>query len=225
MFSNTHSTDLTLHHPYTNQFPESFSDHDHPDRRSLTPSAPDLSSFLALYPNVSAAPAAQNPDEDLSGASSLFNFFYTELSHLLPYVDLFPWTAATLFSTSNINPTLQHCVKAVEALSGQTSEAEMVAWNHLQEALRYLRKQLDSGADDTAAINSFFLAHICMMLGDHMIARQHIGGMLSIIYASHLGSGPSPDTTDKLTVLIWRMAIRIDFISSVMSGKEPILPM
>ena len=70
-----------------------------------------------------------------------------------------------------------------------------------------------------------------MMLGDHTTAKKHLRGM-SIVLSKldhsegpHKESVPSPLTTDKLTMLIWRMAIRIDFISSIACGKDPVLPM
>lgn len=196
--------------------------------------ATNLSSFLSSSPTMSIAPERQTSEEDRSGAS-YFNFFLTELSQCFPYVNLFPWTAATLFSSSNHNPALRHSVLAVAALiADQEANGEAEALKHLQNALQLLRNRLsavDLYVDDGLAISSFLLAHFSMMLGDHTTAKKHLRGMSIVLSKLNYGEGslhkefvPSPLITDKLTVLIWRMAIRIDFISSIACGKEPVLP-
>ena len=205
---------------------------DYDDGTSVT----DLSSFLSLSPDVAIASERQMSDEDRSGAS-YFNFFLTELSQCFPYVNLFPWTAATLFSSSNHNPALRQSVLAVAALiADQEANGEAEALKHLQKALQLLRNRLSSvdvDVDDGLAISSFLLAHFSMMVGDHNTAKKHLRGMSIVLsklnHAMDDGtdrreSVPSPLTTDKLTMLIWRMAIRIDFISSIACGKVPVLP-
>jgi len=65
-----------------------------------------------------------------------------------------------------------------------------------------------------------------MMLGDHTSIRHHLLGMWSVLTSQY----PQQVLvalllkTDKLTVLIWRMSIRLDFISSIAHGEAPILP-
>jgi len=77
------------------------------------------------------SPESQGYDEDGSDPS-YFNFFFTELSKAFPYVHLFPWTAATLFSTSNHNPALRHSVLAVAALiANQGDGGSSQALEHL----------------------------------------------------------------------------------------------
>lgn len=81
-----------------------------------------------------------------------------------------------------------------------------------------------------------------MMLGDYVTAKKHLKGMLVVLqrldhyHVAEGGGGrtgeggggregvPNPLRMDELTMLIWRMAIRIDFISSIASGKQPLLP-
>jgi Fungal specific transcription factor domain len=211
-------------------------------------SATDLSSFLSSSSIVTSTPERRPSDEDLSG-SSYFNFFLTELSQCFPYVNLFPWTAATLFSSSNHNPALRQSVFAVAALIADQSKlgnghGHPEALKHLQKALHLLRSRLsavdvdvnDDG--DGLAISSFLLAHFSIMIGDHNAAKKHLRGMSLVLSKlennNNATSGgerpstgdsfPSPLTTDKLTILIWRMAIRIDFISSIACGQEPVLP-
>lgn len=200
---------------------------------SNPPDTADLSSFLSSSSIVPIAPESQPSDEDCSGPS-YFNFFLQELSQCFPYVNLFPWTAATLFSSSNHNPALRQSVLAVAALiADRASNGAAEALKHLQIALQLLRNRLsavDVDVDDGMAISSFLLAHFSMMLGDHTTAKKHLQGMSIVLgkldhsEGPHKESVPNPLTTDKLTMLIWRMAIRIDFISSIACGKEPVLP-
>jgi hypothetical protein len=200
---------------------------------SNSPDTTDLSSFLSSSSIVPIASEPQMSDEDRSGAS-YFNFFLQELSQCFPYVNLFPWTAATLFSSSNHNPALRQSVLAVAALiADRTGNGASDALKHLQTALQLLRNRLstvDVGVDDGSAISSFLLAHFSMMLGDHTTAKKHLRGMSTVLskrdhsQRPQKESVPSPLTTDKLTMLIWRMGIRIDFISSIACGKGPVLP-
>jgi hypothetical protein len=197
-----------------------------------SPDTTDLSSFLSSSA-VPITSETQPSDEDHSGAS-YFNFFLQELSKCFPYVNLFPWTAATLFSSSNHNPALRQSVLAVAALMANgAANGAAEALKHLQTALQLIRNRLsavDVSVDDGLAISSFLLAHFSMMLGDHATSKKHLRGMSIVLNkldhseGPHKESVPNPLTTDKLTMLIWRMAIRIDFISSIASGKEPVLP-
>jgi hypothetical protein len=196
--------------------------------------ATDLSTFLSSSSTLAVTSERPISEEDRSGAS-YFNFFLTELSQCFPYVNLFPWTAATLFSSSNHNPALRQSVLAVAALiADKEASGEAQALKHLQKALQLLRNRLSSvdvGVDEGVAISSFLLAHFSMMVGDHATTRKHLRGMSSVLSKLDHSEGPhtkelipSPFTMDKLTMLIWRMAIRVDFIASIACGKEPVLP-
>ena len=205
--------------------------------QTMSTEVADLSAFLTSSPpsmvSNTIATEHQQFEEDQT-EDSYFNFFLSELPKSFPYVNLFPWTAATLFSTSNHNPALRQSVLAVAALiADQKSRVPGEALKRLQIALQSLRNriQVHKGVDDGMVISSFLLAHFSMMLGDHATAKKHLRGMSSFLSRLNHSRGlhqdltPSPLTTDKLTILIWRMAIRIDFISSITCGREPVLPM
>jgi hypothetical protein len=165
--------------------------------------------------------------EDSSG-DSYFNFFLTELSKSFPYVNLFPWTAATLFSTSSLNPALRQSVLAVAALfaSQQEETRQGTSFAHLHSALQLIRSRLsETGADNGLAISTFLLAQYAIMRGEVSVARHHLRGMAKILLKldQTSESAPSPITSDPLTILIWRMAIRVDFISSIATGEAPVL--
>ena len=182
----------------------------------------DLTTFLSsTYSDLPTRPVYEDSSDD-----SYFNFFLSELSKAFPYVYLFPWTAATLFSTSNHNPALRHAVLAVAALIADPEEAHTEALNHLTIAIQGLRNRLSSAdATEAEAIICFLLAHFSIAVGDPASARKHLDGMYGLLKKiSSADAFPNPAVTDKLTVLIWRMAIRVDYISSIACGEAPILP-
>jgi hypothetical protein len=84
----------------------------------------------------------------------------------------------------------------------------------------------ETGADNGLAISTFLLAQYAVMKGEVSVARHHLRGMARILWnIDHQTSesAPSPITSDPLTILIWRMAIRIDFISSIATGEAPVI--
>lgn len=161
--------------------------------------------------------------------SLYFNFFLSELPRCFPYVSLFPWTAATLFASSNLHPALRECVLSIAALlEDRESEASR---NHLQRAMGLLRTRISFlDVDESVAISSFLLAYWNLLRGDLQSTRAHLQGMLSVFKSLDPGTAyrdisvPSPEHVTPLMTLIWRMGIRVDFISSIASGGTPILP-
>lgn len=176
-------------------------------------------------------PSAQNSTLGVSQEEKDFQFFLSELSKCFPYVNLFPWAAATLFSKSYHNPALRESVLSVAALiaDNDLEKGHARALHHLTKALTILQNKINTvDIDDGLAISSFLLAHFCLMLGDHVAAKTHLKGMVTVLAKldpeGMRESVLSPLTIDPLTMLIWRMAKRIDFITSIASGEPPVLP-
>lgn len=170
-------------------------------------------------------------EQALGIGESYFEFFLLELSKCFPYVSLFPWAAAKLFDSSIHNPALRESVLAVAALISDNNlgQGRPRALHHLHNALQILQNRISTvEIDQGTAIGSFLLAHFSIMLGDHNSARYHLKGMLDVLTTldpeSMREAVLSPLTIDPLTMLIWRMAKRIDFITSIASGKAPVLP-
>lgn len=159
-----------------------------------------------------------------------FDFFLSELPKFFPYVGLFPWTAATLFSASNNHPALRHSVLSVAALLRNRGKdaGRLESFHHLQEALRLLQTRISShDVDEGVAISSFLLSYLSLIAGDLENARTHLKGMLLVLDQLEPGiplQGISKPAVNPLTTLIWRMAIRIDFILSIAFGQAPLLP-
>lgn len=171
--------------------------------------------------------ASENKEEE----DKNFEFFYSELSKCFPYVNLFPWAAAMLFAKSYHNPALRESVLSVAALiaDDDLEKRHAQALHHLTQALQILQNKINTvDIDEGLAISSFLLAHFSLMLGDHVAAKTHLKGMVTVLTKldpeGMRESVVSPLTIDPLTMLIWRMAKRIDFITSIVSGEAPVLP-
>ena len=217
--------------PRSDPFADLFDQTNYKEDSSATTTA--LPSFSSSTSIIATAPEHLSFDEDRS-ITSYFNFFLTGFSQCFPYVNFFPWTAGALFSSSNHNPALRESLLAVAAMiSDRGANGEAEALEHIERALQLLRNRLsaiDLDIDDGSAISTFLLAHFSMMLGDHTTAKKHLRGMSIVLMeldhseSPHKESVPSPLTTDNLTMLIWRMAIRIDVVSSIACGQQPVLP-
>jgi hypothetical protein len=218
--SLVYSPESARHAPFSDLFGSD-------DEEAPTSTSP-LNSPESSAPQMSPS----SPETDTDG-SSYFNFFLSEISNCFPYVNLFPWTAATLFSTSSHHPALRQSVLSVAALIADTEsgEGKRRALRHLEKALQLLQSKITTVAiDEGVAISSFLLAHISVMLGEPANARKHLRGKLMVLHQldpRHVlqeETVPSPLTNNPLTLLIWRMAIRIDFIASIACGRTPVLP-
>lgn len=102
-----------------------------------------------------------------------------------------------------------------------------LALEHLQKALQLVRSNTSTlEIDEGVAISAFLLAH-CNVMGSRY-RKKYVDGIVNILTKlnseSMRQSLLSPLTIDPLTMLIWRMAKRINFISSIACGEVPVLP-
>jgi hypothetical protein len=172
----------------------------------------------------------QKNDED---NSLYFNFFLSELPKCFPYIRLFPWASATLFSTCNHHLALRECVLSIAILlkDGETETSHTKSFGHLQRAMELLRNTISSfDVDEHVVTGSFLLAYCNLLHNDFRSTRIHLQGMLSVFESLDPGNMirdsfiPSPEHVTPLMILIWRIAIWMDIVSSIASGGDPILP-
>lgn len=191
-------------------------------------SPPDMS--FALF--HSPAPV---PDPDIpSGDLPYFNFFLEEMCNILPYVNIFPSAPSSLFSSSLHHPALRHSILSISALISdkKSSKGKQRALEHLQKSLKLLQTSLSAAeVDEGVAISVFLLAYFDISCGDLPSAQKHLQGLcmvLAQLQQEHLvrnGGVLSPYAISPLTMLVWRMAIRMDFILAIMYGRRPVFPM
>ena len=175
------------------------------------------------------------PDPDIPSTDlPYFSFFLEEMRNVLPYVDLFPDAPASVFSSSLCHPAVRHSLLSVSALiSDKKSErGRRRALEHLQKSLTSLQRSLSAvEVDEGVAISIFLLAYFNVTSGEHVSARKHLAGLnmvLAQLQADHLRKSEgilSPYAISPLTMLIWRMAIRMDFIMAIMYSLRPVFPM
>jgi Fungal specific transcription factor domain len=185
---------------------------------------------LSIFHSPAPAPDPDIPSTDLP----YFNFFLAEMSNVLPYVNIFPATVSSVFSTSIHHPALRHSVLSVSALIAdkKSDKGRERALEHLQKSLKLLQNSLSAvEVDEGVAISIFLLAYFNVASGEHSTARKHLRGLCMVLdqlQQNHLvknGGILSPNAITPLTMLVWRMAIRMDFIMAITYGRRPVFPM
>jgi len=182
-----------------------------------------------LIHSPAPVPTSDIPSSDLP----YFTFFLEQMSNILPYVNLFPSAPSNVFSVSLQHPALRHSILSISALIAdkKSDRGRVRALDNLQKSLKHLKTSLSAvEVDEGMAISIFLLAYFNVSSGEHNTARKHLQGLrlvLEQLKQNHLarnGGVPSPYAVSPLTMLIWRMAIRMDFIISIMYGQLPIFP-
>ena len=85
--------------------------------------------------------------------------------------------------------------------------------------------------DEGVAISIFLLAYFNVSSGELISARKHLAGLSMVLaqlqadYLVKSGGTLSPYAISPLTMLIWRMAIRMDFVMAIMYGLRPVFAM
>jgi hypothetical protein len=172
------------------------------------------------------------PDPDIpeSDATYLY-FFLAEMPKVLPYVNIFPSAIQTLFQSSLVHPAQRHGLLSISALIAdrKTGKGKERSFTHLQKSLSFLRNSLSiTTVDEGVAISVFFLAYCSVLSGEHLATRKHLDGLrlvLEQLRTNHLLRNAgirSPRAISPLSMLVWRMAIRLDFILAVMYSLTPI---
>ena len=183
-----------------------------------------------LYYSPAPTPDPDIPPSDLP----YFKFFLAEMPNVLPYVNIFPSTVSALFSCSINHSALRYSVLSVSALIAdkKSDRGRTRALQHMQKSLKLIQDNLSAAeVDEGVAISIFLLAYFNVSSGEHSTSRKHLRGLqmvLNQLQHNHLirnGGTVSPCAISPLAMLVWRMAIRMDFIVAVTYGRRPIFPM
>jgi hypothetical protein len=177
-------------------------------------------------------PIAVVPDSDISSVDlPYFNFFLEEMSNVLPYVNIFTSTVSSLFSGSIHHPALRHSVLSISALiaDNKSDRGNERALVHLQKSLKLIQASLSAvEVDEGVAISIFLLSYVNVTSGEHSSARKHLRGLsmvLEQLQEDHMvrnGGVLSPHAVSPLTMLVWRMAVRMDFLIAITHGQRPV---
>jgi hypothetical protein len=216
--------------PFFDFFEEDYHEHEQP-----APSADDLTQIPVntasspLYISLVPVPDTEITQTDLP----YIRYFLSEMSNTLPYANIFPSSIYGIFSSSIHHPALRYSVLSISALccDKKSHQGKRRALEHLAKSLKLLQRSLWSVEVDECVANAIFLlAYFNLLAGDKISARKHLRGLsmvLDRIQQSHLvnnGGVLSPYAISPLTMLIWRMAIRVDFIIAITSAQRPVFP-
>jgi hypothetical protein len=185
-----------------------------------------VSSFENPYLFLYAPPPVPDPDIPQCD-QNYFHYFSSEMYNILPYVNIFTSTITDLLAASMVHPALRHGVLSISALlADQKSQVGRTrSLEHLQKSLGLLQSSLSAiQVDEGLAISIFILSYLNVFMGEHESARKHLHGLRLVfetLRTEYLKSGRS---VKPLTMLIWRMAIRIDYIMSMAFTLYPIFP-
>jgi len=222
--------------PVRDPFFDFFDDEEHQlETPPSSDASADGSSYLEqLEPSFLLSPAPI-PDPDIDASDmAYFGYFLSDMVNVLPYVKIFPSTVASIFSSSIHHPALRHSVLSIAALccSRKFGQGKQRALEHLSKSLKLLQQSLWSVEVNECVANAIFLlAYFNLLAGDKASARKHLHGLsmvLDQIQQDHLVKNPgllSSYAISPLTMLVWRMAIRVDFIIAITGGQRPVFPM
>jgi Fungal specific transcription factor domain len=168
------------------------------------------------------------PDPDIPQCDqTYFHYFSSEMRYVLPYVNIFTSTITDLLGASMVHPALRHGVLSISALladrKSQVGRARSL--EHLQKSLSLIQTSLSAiQVDEGVAISIFLLSYLSAFMGDFVAARKHLLGLRLVFEQLQTDYLKSGRPFKPLTMLIWRMAIRMDLIISMGFTLYPVFP-
>ena len=152
------------------------------------------------------------------------NYFISEMPKLHPYAVVFPGFIPDLMRIATSVTPFRHSLISLSAVIADTSlQRPLVrALLHHQVTLRTVQDLLSLGrGTEVATIYSvMMLAYFNLFSGRFLSARRHLRGV-SLLLQQHSATGMLPSPT---TMLIWRCAVRLDYIISSVYPCNPIFP-
>jgi hypothetical protein len=188
-------------------------------------------------PVIRALPIANDSLVDPQDTPYL-RFFVLEMPRVLPYARLFPTAIGEVFYNGIHHTALRHSILSLSSFMAdrRAKRSPTRAYIHLQKALRLLQDAISKGiVDDGVLYAVFLMVYFNIVNSDHASARRHLQGLQSLLdfrqrqtgsertlpTASTLGQ---PFVVPALTMLIRRMALRLDFILAMFYARKPIIP-
>lgn len=221
-----------------------------PTATSLTPNKPNspLSQMLTTFteeeqmgmdadglPVIRTLPV---PDDSLVDPqdSRYLRFFVLEMPRVLPYAKLFPTAVGEVFYNGIHHTALRHSILSLSAFMAdrRAKRPPTRAYMHLQKSLRLLQDAIHTGnIDDGVLYAVFLMVYFNIVNSDHASSRRHLQGLHSLLdyrqrqVAAERTMTHRPGQTlvmPALTMLIRRMAMRLDFVLAIFYARKPIFP-
>jgi len=186
-------------------------------------------------PVVRALPV---PDDSLVDPqdSHYLRFFVLEMPRVLPYAKLFPTAVGEVFYNGIHHTALRHSILSLSAFMAdrRAKRPATRAYMHLQKSLRLLQDAISNGnIDDGVLYAVFLMVYFNIVNSDHASSRRHLQGLQSLLdYRQRqvntertlTASMGQPLVMPALTMLIRRMAMRLDFVLAIFYARKPIFP-
>jgi hypothetical protein len=169
--------------------------------------------------------------------SHYLRFFVLEMPRVLPYAKLFPTAVGEVFYNGIHHTALRHAILSLSAFMAdrRAKRPATRAYMHLQKALRLLQDAISGGnIDDGVLYAVFLMVYFNLVNSDHASSRRHLQGLQSLLdYRQRQVTAERTLTSTGqgnqlvmpvLTMLIRRMAMRLDFVLSIFYARKPIFP-
>jgi hypothetical protein len=186
-------------------------------------------------PVVRALPV---PDDSLVDPqdSHYLRFFVLEMPRVLPYAKLFPTAVGEVFYNGIHHTALRYSILSLSAFMAdrRAQRPSTRAYIHLEKSLCLLQDAISNGnIDDGVLYAVFLMVYFNIVNSDHASSRRHLQGLQSLLdyrqrqvaaertLTAGLGQ---PLIMPALTMLIRRMALRLDFVLAIFYARKPIFP-
>jgi Fungal specific transcription factor domain len=168
--------------------------------------------------------------------SHYLRFFVLEMPRVLPYARLFPTAVGEVFYNGIHHTALRHSILSLSSFMAdrRAKRPATRAYQHLQKSLRLLQDAISNGnIDDGVLYAVFLMVYFNIVNSDHASSRRHLQGLQSLLdYRQRQVAAERTLTTNMgqplvmpaLTMLIRRMAMRLDFVLAIFYARKPIFP-
>ena len=168
--------------------------------------------------------------------SHYLRFFVLEMPRVLPYAKLFPTAVGEVFYNGIHHTALRYSILSLSTFMAdrRAKRPATRAYMHLQKSLRLLQDAISNGnIDDGVLYAVFLMVYFNIVNSDHASSRRHLQGLQSLLdfrqrqistERALTASMNQPLVMPALTMLIRRMAMRLDFVLAIFYARKPIFP-
>ena len=171
--------------------------------------------------------------------NSYFAFFLRTMPHVLPYPRLFPTIVKEVFTRSVVHRTLRHSVLSISSMIADyrlQRSMDRFHYNYIT-SLRMIQNSIQlQDVDEATTLAVFLVLWIDVVRAELRSSTKHLRGLYLLLQEIQKKCRP-PDMDagifiDKsggvgvspLIMSIWRLAIRLDFTTSLYLCSAPVFP-
>ena len=168
-----------------------------------------------------------------------FHFFLSSMASVLPYTGIFRSIVRDVFARSVLHITLRHSVLSISSMIVDYRLQRSMDRFHVQyiTSLHKIQKAIEyMSLDEGTTIAVFLILWIDVVRAELRSSRKHLRGLyllLQELQKTYRPPGSEPEIlvdqsggvgVSPLMMQIWRIAIRLDFTTSLYLVEPPIFP-